>query len=73
MFRRIAGVSSRIGMEKHHVVEPNQGNIGNYLKVSTILLRNPTLVSVTLSNVEGCKIIRKTAVKISKPELDIDG
>ena len=31
----------------------------------------PDLVSVTLSNVEGCKIIRKTAVKISKPELTL--
>ena len=71
MFRSIAGISSRIGMEKHNVVEPNQGNIGNHLKVSTIWLRNPTPVSVTLSNVEGCKIIRKTAVKISKPELTL--
>ena len=31
----------------------------------------PDTVSVTLSNVEGCKIIRKTAIKISKPELTL--
>ena len=35
------------------------------------LVTQPDLVSVTLSNVEGCKIIRETAVKISKPELTL--
>jgi len=61
-------------------VEPGWENImwvsqikGTLDTIRTIdyLVTQPDLVSVTLSNVEGCKIIRETAVKISKPVLTL--
>ena len=50
--------------------EPDQRNLGTSQSID-YLVTQPDSVSVTLSNVEGCKIIRKTAVKISKPELTL--
>ena len=47
-----------------------KGTLGTTQKI-VYPVTQPDTVSVTLSNVEGCKIIRKTAVKISKPELTL--
>jgi gliding motility-associated-like protein len=66
------------GASLEFVVEPGWKNItwssqtkGTLGTTERIVypVTQPDTVSVTLSNVEGCKIIRKTAVKISKPEL----
>ncbi|MEO7991324.1 MAG: gliding motility-associated C-terminal domain-containing protein, partial [Chryseolinea sp.] len=45
-----------------------RGNLGTTESITYIVSENDT-VSVALKNVEGCTILRKTAVRISKPDL----
>ncbi|HYI78766.1 MAG TPA: FG-GAP-like repeat-containing protein [Chryseolinea sp.] len=47
-----------------------KGPLGSSEKI-IFPVSEPDSISVTLSNTKGCKIIRKTAIKISKPDLKL--
>ncbi len=48
-----------------------KGNLGTAESINYVVSENDT-VSVTLKNIEGCTILRKTAVRVSRPELLLD-
>jgi gliding motility-associated-like protein len=49
----------------------SKGNLGSASSI-TYKVTGPDSVFVTMSNPQGCKLTRKTAVKISKPELQVE-
>jgi len=49
----------------------SKGNLGSSSSI-TYKVTGPDSVFVTMSNGQGCKLTRKTAVKISQPELQVE-
>jgi gliding motility-associated-like protein len=49
----------------------SKGNLGSASSI-TYKVTGPDSVFVTMSNAQGCKITRKTAVKISQPEVQVE-
>ena len=49
----------------------SKGNLGSSNSI-TYKVTGPDSVFVSMSNPQGCKLTRKTAVKISKPELQVE-
>lgn len=48
----------------------NNGNLGSNDTI-TVNLTGPDSISVRLSNIQGCQIVRKTALKISRPDVTV--
>jgi hypothetical protein len=59
---RIAGFVAESGWKNITWSSQTKGTLGRRTR-NSVSGTQPDTVSVTLSNVEGCKIIRKTAVK----------